>query len=109
MPNLTRTFTREELEAIGVPDEWTADEGKLAKRLHEEQTDTRRWVSVHKLIFRAADDGKAYAVYYEQGLTESQDDTDPWNYDDTVTATAVEEQQVTVTKWVPVVAAEVTP
>lgn len=108
MADLTRTFTREELEAIGVPDKWTADEGQLAKRLHEEQLDTRRWVSVRELIFRAPDDGKAYRVTYEQGLTENQEDTDPWNGDDEIKAVEVREQQVTVTKWVPVVAAEVT-
>lgn len=106
MPNITRTFTRAELEAIGVPDKWNAS-GPAAEHLHEEQIGSRRWVSVHWLVFRAPDDGKAYAVSYEQGLTESQDGTDPWNDDDEVTATAVEERQVTVTQWLPVETAEV--
>jgi hypothetical protein len=106
MANLTRTFTREELDAWDLPGAWADNSPEI---LHREQVDSRRWVSVNRLIFRAPDDGKAYRLYYEQGLTESQEDTDPWNDDDEIEATAVEEQQVTVTKWVPVVAAEVSP
>lgn len=99
----TRTFTVTELAELGIPDEWTAEEGQQAERLHEEQTDTGRWVSAHWLVFRAPDDGRAWAVTYEQGLTELQDDTEPWGYGRTeVTATEVEERQVTVTRWLPV-------
>lgn len=99
----TRTFTRQQLEEIGVPDIWTAaDKSNAAEHLHESQVDTRRWVSVHELIFRAPDDGKAYSVTYEQGLTENQDDTDPWNYEDEIKAVEVEQQPVTVMQWKPV-------
>jgi len=106
MPNLTRTFTRDELEAIGVPDKWTAT-WQRAEHLHEEQVDMCSWVSVHQLVFRAPDDGKTYSVCYERGLTEYQDGVDPWDDDDEVTATAVEERQVTVTQWLPVETTEV--
>lgn len=99
----TRTFTVAELEAIGIPHRRTAPPEGRAERLHEEQTDTGRWVSAHWLVFRAPDDGRAWAVTYEQGLTELQDDTEPWGYGRTeVTATEVEERQVTVTRWLPV-------
>ena len=97
-----RSFTRDQLDAMGVPDTWTATDGNTAEHLHEEQTDTRRWVSVHRLVFRAPDDGTAYAVHYEQGLTENQDDTDPWNYDDEITATEVEQRPVVTQQWLPV-------
>jgi hypothetical protein len=56
-------------------------------------------VSVHELIFRAPDNGKAYRVTYEQGLTEHQDDHDEWNYDREVTATEVKQYEATVTQW----------
>lgn len=101
-----RTFTPAELEEIGVPDELPGPHGPevegLAYELHQEQTDTRRWVSVHSLIFRAPDDGKAYRVYLTRGLTEEQEDTDPWNGDTTVEATEVELRPVTVQRWFPV-------
>jgi hypothetical protein len=70
--------------------------------LHKEQIDTRRWVSVHELVFRAPDDGMTYSVTYEQGLTEDQDDTNPWNYDREVKATEVEQRPVVVQQWKPV-------
>jgi hypothetical protein len=97
----TREFTRDELEALGIPDEW--DSAHPAERLHEEQIDTRRWYSVHEVVFRAPDDGKAWAVSYVQGLTESQDSTDPWEYEGkTIQAIEMEPHEVTVTKWRPV-------
>ncbi|QQM45130.1 hypothetical protein [Streptomyces liliifuscus] len=98
----TRTFTRQQLEAIGIPDRWTATEGNAAEQLHEEQIDTRRWVSVHRLVFRAPDDGIAYAVFEERGLTESQDGTDPWGYADEIKAVEVEERPVVAQQWLPV-------
>ncbi|WP_329168350.1 hypothetical protein OG709_30050 [Streptomyces sp. NBC_01267] len=94
----TREFTPDELEALGIPYEWDAEHP--AERLSEEQIDTRRWVSVHEVVFRAPDDGKAWAVCYVRGLTESQDDTDPWEYEGSViTATEMEPHEVTVTEW----------
>ncbi|GAA1064716.1 hypothetical protein [Streptomyces asiaticus] len=98
----TRKFTREELETIGIPYEWDAEPGKAAEQLHEEQIDERRWVSLHEIVFRAPDDGKAYSVVYAQGLTENQEDTDPWEYEGaTIKATEVEPHEVTLTVWRP--------
>jgi hypothetical protein len=109
-----RVFTTEQLEEIGVPDELPGPTGPevegLAYELHQQQIDTRRWVSVHELVFRAPDDGKAYRVSFERGLTEEQDDTDPWNGSAMIEATEVELVPVTVQRWQPVkAAAEVTP
>lgn len=99
---MKRSFTPDQLAAIGIPNEYDADEGQCAERLHEKQVDTRRWVSVQQLIFRAPDDGKAYSVTYMRGLTEHQDGTDPWNYETEIEATEMEQREVTVTRWLPV-------
>ncbi|MFJ3248358.1 hypothetical protein [Streptomyces sp. NPDC086782] len=92
----TREFTREQLEEWDLPGAWADNAPEI---LHREQIDTRRWVSVNELIFRAPDDGKAYRVCYGEGLTEVQDDTDPWNYDLSVEGVEVEPVEVTVTDW----------
>ncbi len=101
----TRTFTPDELEAIGVPFECynpgDANPGGYAVELHREQTDTRRWVSVHELVFRAPDDDKAYRVHYERGLTEHQE-CDIWSGSDEIEATEVALRPVTVERWFPV-------
>lgn len=98
----TRRFTADQLEEIGVPNELPEDVEVpgLATELHREQVDTRRWVSVHRLIFRAPDDGKAYRVTYQQPLTEHQE-CETW-FDDEIEAVEMEQRQVTVTKWLPV-------
>lgn len=101
-----RTFTVDELDEIGVPYECGAF-GGTATELHREQTDARRWYSVHELVFRAPDDGKAYRVYYERGLTEHQDDHGPWEYGATVVhADEVAPHAKTVTEWRAVVTGE---
>lgn len=99
----TRVYTPEELDAIGVPFECdvNTEDGRAAE-LHCEQVDSRRWVSVHALVFRAPDDGKTYRVRYEQGLTEMQDGHDPWNYQTQIKAEEVELRPVTVQRWFPV-------
>lgn len=55
----TRTFTRAELAAIGVPDDLPGPNGPaiegIAYALYREQIETRRWVSVNDLVFRAPD------------------------------------------------------
>lgn len=94
-----RTFTIEQLDAWDLPGAWADDSPEI---LHREQVETRRWVSVNELIFRAPDDGKTYQVFYEEGLTETQEDTDPWNGDREVKATEVMQQPVTVMQWQPV-------
>lgn len=102
----TRTFTREALAEIGVPFDLVTEAHAhraphAAVQLHDKQTEARRWVSVHDLVFRAPDDGRCWQVTYQQGLTEMQEDTDPWNYETTVTATEVVARQTTTTEWVP--------
>jgi hypothetical protein len=96
MAHLTRTFTVAELEEIGAPDLLPGDALVL-----DELIETDGGWTLHSLLFRH--DGAVWRVPYRSNDSEGVD----W-YDDEVTATAVEEQQVTVTKWVPVVAAEVT-
>ncbi|WP_069883484.1 hypothetical protein [Streptomyces luteocolor] len=98
----TRTFTRDQLAAMGVPDDWDAEDGQQADHLHERQVGSRRWVSVHELVFRAPDDGLAYSVHYERGLTEHQDGLDAWGYADEIQATVVEQRPVVIEKWLPV-------
>ncbi|MYR46621.1 hypothetical protein [Streptomyces sp. SID5910] len=99
-----RVFHRDQLAEWGVPND-LADESNAAEfphaavELHREQTATRRWVSVHELVFRAPDDGKAYRVTYEQGLTEVQEDHDEWDYRDHIVGEEVEEYDHTVKAW----------
>ncbi|NUK07491.1 hypothetical protein HRW18_05570 [Streptomyces lunaelactis] len=96
-----RTFTTDQLEEIGVPFECYGEPiDGFATELHREQIDTRRWVSVHVLVFRAPDDGKAYRVTYQRPLTEHQE-CDTW-FDDEIKAVEMEQREVTVTKWLPV-------
>lgn len=101
-----RTFTREQLDSLGVPFDLptnpaTAPKG-AAIELHDEQIESRRWVAVHELVFRAPDDGKAYRVHYERGLTEVQEDTDPWNYAREIEAAEVVQRAQITNVWKPV-------
>lgn len=108
--SITRTFTRAQLDAWGAPYDmadaayvaehpgWFNDHPNSAIELHDAQVDSRRWVAVHELVFQAPDDGKAWRVRYERGLTEMQD-ADAWNYEDSVTGTEVVQQSETVTVW----------
>jgi len=100
----TRTFTRDQLEEIGVPFELGGDD-TCATELSDELVGSERWTSVHRLVFRAPDDGLAYQVTYEVGSTEHQDGIDPWHrHGKTVRAVEVEERPVVVQKWRPVTA-----
>ena len=105
MTEIKRTLTREQLDDWGLPyelaAEMDADPDGLAVELHREQIDTRRWASTHRLVFRAPDDGQPWAVRYQRGLTEYQDQ-DPWGDAPQVTATRVEQYERTVTAWRPV-------
>ncbi|MFB7114075.1 hypothetical protein [Streptomyces sp. NPDC056291] len=98
----TREFTREQLEEIGIPYDWDAEPGKAAEILTTEQIDTRRWVSIHEVVFRTPDDGRVWSVGYQEGLTEVQDGTDLWFGDDVVKADEMEAVEVTVTEWLKV-------
>lgn len=92
MSELTRVISRE------LADEWDLHydaPGQIAV----ERLDTRRWYSVDRVIFTAPDDGLTYSVKLFKGLTESQEDTDPWNDAKEVTLTRVESYERTVTAW----------
>ncbi|MGW0134852.1 hypothetical protein [Streptomyces sp. NPDC003299] len=98
-----RVFHRDQLDEWGVPydlatDPTTAPEG-TAVELHHEQVATRRWVSVHELVFRAPDDGRAYRVTYQQGLTEQQDGVDEWDDRDHIVGEEVEAYERPVKAW----------
>ncbi|MEU6342186.1 hypothetical protein ABZ883_14740 [Streptomyces sp. NPDC046977] len=98
MPNITRVFTTDELEEVGVPFE--LDGEGCATEIVNEPSSSGRWHETRRLIFRAPDDGHAYLIRYRVGLTEQQD-VEPFD-GDTVTATRVEEREVTLTRWEPV-------
>ncbi len=95
MPNITRQFTTAELDEIGVPFD-LPEELEVSDR----HLSSRRWVEVRELLFRH--DGHVWRVTYQRGLTEYQEGTDPWCGESTVTATAMEQREVTVTQWLPV-------
>jgi hypothetical protein len=98
----TRHFTREQLEAIGVPFELDGDD-TCATELSDELIGSERWTSVHRLVFRHSDNGLAYQVTYEVGSTEHQDGIDPWHrHGKTIPATEVEQRSVVVQQWRPV-------
>lgn len=98
----TRTFTRDQLEAIGVPFELDGDD-TCASELANELIGSERWTHVHRLVFRAPDDGIAYQVTYEVGSTEHQDGIDPWHrHGKTISVVEVEERPIVRQEWKPV-------
>jgi hypothetical protein len=101
MPEM-RTLTRAQLDDWGIPYELVSEGDNnpwnVAIELHREQTDTRRWYSAHRLIFRAPDDGQPWGVSYKRGLTESQEQ-DPWDGLDEITVTRMESYERTVIAW----------
>lgn len=99
----TRTFTRQQLDDLGLPHELigedrAAEYPEMTVELHREQTATRRWASIHELVFRAPDGGLAYRITYQSPLTEHQE-CDPWFGADEVKAFEVEQRPVTVMRW----------
>jgi hypothetical protein len=97
-----RTFTRQQLEEIGVPFELDGDD-TCATELSNELIGSERWTDVHRLVFRTPDTGIAYQVTYEVGSTEHQDGIDPWHrHGKTIPAVEVEERPVVTQQWLPV-------
>jgi hypothetical protein len=92
----SRTFTPEQLEELGVPFELD-DDAELAR----DTINSGRWNKTVRLVFRHPDDGIAYLVRYQVGLTEYQD-CDLWFGEDEITATEVEQRPVVVQQWKPV-------
>lgn len=93
MSHVTRAFTAAELEEIGVPFDLPGD-----IEVSRELIDADRWSHVYELLFRH--DGRVWSITYEVGATEYQE-VDPFG-SDPVTATAMEERQVTITRWMPI-------
>lgn len=103
----TRTFTRAQLAALGVPPDSPNEVEYSDTLLADEFVTTLKYSAQRRCVFES-DDGKTYSVEYEAPLDtgdfEVGGDGPPgygW-YGDTVEAVEVEEQQVMVTKWVPV-------
>lgn len=78
------------------------DEYVLDDPISDEIVGTSRWSVQHEVIFKWKD-GKNYKTHYSVGATEQQDES-PWEYETEVNCVEVEQQQVTVTKWVEKVA-----
>ncbi|MFE0472735.1 hypothetical protein ACFW2V_14070 [Streptomyces sp. NPDC058947] len=105
----TRVFTREELDDMRLPNCWAPEHGKYMQRREGEATsiftevvEAGDWEITTRMIFLAPDDGKHYEIYYKQGATELQEDTDPWADEDQVEATEVEKRPVVRAEWKPV-------
>jgi hypothetical protein len=95
MPNLTRTFTVDELADIDALYAKDVNVLNEVEEVDDHGTSLKRCIFLH--------DGRHWEIYYsshgQNGVT--------WD-DDVVTATAVEERQVTVTQWLPVETSGVT-
>lgn len=100
---VTREFTRPELAALGVPPDSPEDVEYSDILLADEHVTVLKYTQLRRCIFET--DGRAWAVEYEAALEAGDYDFEPpddygW-YGTTVTATAMQERQVTVTRWVP--------
>lgn len=77
------------------------EEGNELRVVTVDQIDTRRWESVHEMVFSFC--GRLYSSTYRMGLTEIQESS-PYEYDDQeVECPEVEAYEVTVTKYRPIV------
>jgi hypothetical protein len=104
----TRDFTIAELAALNVPPDDPRDIEYHEYVLADEQVTVLKYTAQRRCVFRADDDGKAYAVEYEAPLDTGDfevgggmPDQHGW-YGNTVNAVEVEEREVTVTRWLPV-------
>jgi hypothetical protein len=104
---VTRTFTKEELvEKRGLPYvNYAGEDLEDKQRIYlDEITNHNRWSVGHRIVFQYND--KVYEAYYSVGATESQDES-PWEYEDEIECTEVEEVEVAVKQWKPVLIDEV--
>jgi len=103
--SVTRTFTKEELvEKRGLPEVNWATDDEYEEIYVNEIVDTNRWSIRYKLVFQYGD--KVYQTYYQVGATEMQYES-PWECEDEIKCTEVEEVEVVVKKWKPVLIDEV--
>lgn len=98
MSTRTRIFHRDELAAMGIP-KLSRESTLRAVEFHRDEIEQRRWTSVNVLVFRAPDDGRIWRVEYLEGLTEAQEDTDPWDYETEIQAEEVAPYQVSHISW----------
>jgi hypothetical protein len=105
---ITRTFTVAELEGLGVPPD-SPDEGDWTDGIFADEHITVLKYSQKRRVVFSDDDGDTWAVEYEAPLDMGDfevgggDGTDDHGWHgDTVTATAMEQREVTVTKWLPI-------
>ncbi len=96
----TRTFTREELDDLGLPYGWRKDRVTI---ISQEMVDKRRWYITTACTFRLPEqpEDEAWVVYYNDPSTECQDSQDIWNDEDDVTATLVRKVTKTLEVWEP--------
>lgn len=94
--SLIRTFTRQELEALGLPDK--IDRKRV---LLDEFFEEHRWEIEHHMVFRSPDDEQTYSIYYRTPTTIEGEDNDPWNDQATVEGTIVELRTVFRQEWRP--------
>lgn len=91
-----RKFNKEELlEAL------QGDSAKYETVVNEIDG-TSRWSATYTYVFQELETGKFYRTWYNEGLTEYQDES-PWEYEDEIQATEVEPVEVTVVKYQAVV------
>jgi hypothetical protein len=93
--HITRIITREQAK------EWDLHYDAPGEITRECGTE-HRWYVEMRVIFTAPDDGLVYAADYEHGLTEMQEDHDPWDGREYVLLTRYESYEKTVTAWRPV-------
>ena len=70
--------------------------GEAGTIVRDEITDNSRWSIHHFLIFSL--DGQLYSSQYSEGATEYQDER-PWEYEDTVTCTLMQQVERLVTDY----------
>ncbi|MGW4648061.1 hypothetical protein [Kitasatospora sp. NPDC004289] len=105
MARITRDFTIAELRALDLPPDDPDEPDEFPEHvLADEHLGNLKYTASRRVIFQH--DGRTWAVEYEARMDVGDHefgDYDPddhgW-WGDTVTATAVEEREVTVTKWV---------
>ncbi|MEU1309460.1 hypothetical protein ABZ419_11275 [Streptomyces cinnamoneus] len=101
----TRIFTVAELTAIGVPPASPEDIGYDDHLLADEPVTVLKYTALRRVVFRAKDDGRAYAVEYEAALDAGDYElgdapSDHGWHGDTVEAVEVGPLPVTVIRWV---------
>jgi hypothetical protein len=97
MSELTRTYTVDQLEALGLP--W---DNVIAR----DSEDEHRWYINWRIIFRDPADGTTWSIVRSEDKTEMGEVNWWYSYDgpDAIIARRVEFREVTVTQWFEVTA-----